>query len=242
MDAPNMSIKLLVDRKISKVLFAEAPKEFVDLLFSIFSLPLGTLFESDKMLGVGVNSLGKLKDSIQSFHGNYLQPGIKVDDIFNPKTASFNTNTFFFRNSDVDQSGTAPKVYTCPKASSDKQIGYGKLPCGSYATLHGNIAVCPTCYMYMSAPMTLVKPETNEEDKNKNIGYVKEVVTYMVMDDLVLKPMSTISSITLLNKCGVNDLSQLEEKVVSFRNEEGMKLLNASLKTDKVLTSIFFLS
>ncbi|KAJ0897251.1 hypothetical protein HanRHA438_Chr08g0343581 [Helianthus annuus] len=82
-----MSLKLLVDRKGSRVLFAEVPKEFVDFLFHIFSLPLGTLIEllgSKQMVGC----LGKLKDSITSFNGNYLLPGIKMDDIFNPKQLS----------------------------------------------------------------------------------------------------------------------------------------------------------
>lgn len=34
-------------------------------------------------------------------------------------------------------------------------------------------------------------------------GFVKDVVTFMVMDDLVVQPMSTISSITLLNKFNI---------------------------------------
>ncbi|KAJ0721943.1 hypothetical protein HanOQP8_Chr08g0281071 [Helianthus annuus] len=76
----------------------------------------------------------------------------------------------------------------------------------------------------MNDPMTVVMPknelETKEPVKKKNAGYVKEVVTYMVMDDLVVKPMSTISGITLINKFGVKDLSQLEEKNVSFGKDE----------------------
>ncbi|KAJ0897258.1 hypothetical protein HanRHA438_Chr08g0343651 [Helianthus annuus] len=92
--------------------------------------------------------------------------------------------------------------------------------------------------------MALVTPpkevaETKLADEIKKRGYVKEVVTYMVMDDLVVNPMSTISAITLINKFGVKDLSQLEEKTVSFGKDEGLKLLEASLKTNKVLTTVF---
>ncbi|KAK1415602.1 hypothetical protein QVD17_31385 [Tagetes erecta] len=135
MASQKMSLKLLVDKKAKRVVFAEVPKEFVDFLFHIFSLPLGTLIE-------------------------------------------------FMSKDEVE--------------------------------------------------------DTMELDKKKiNRGYVKEVVTYMVMDDLVVKPMSTISSITLINKFGVKDLSQLEEKTVSFGKDEGLKLLMASLKTDKVLTTVF---
>ncbi|KAM3307873.1 hypothetical protein P3S67_009617 [Capsicum chacoense] len=51
-------------------------------------------------------------------------------------------------------------------------------------------------------------------------GFVKDVVTYMVTDDLVVKPMSTISCIALLNKFNVKDVGVLEELVVSFGMEE----------------------
>ncbi|XVF83474.1 hypothetical protein PTKIN_Ptkin16aG0490100 [Pterospermum kingtungense] len=44
--------------------------------------------------------------------------------------------------------------------------------------------------------------------------YVKGVFTYMVFDDLVVTPMSTISAITLLNKFNVKDVGFLEEKVI----------------------------
>ncbi|KAJ0817796.1 hypothetical protein HanPI659440_Chr00c05g0715061 [Helianthus annuus] len=71
----------------------------------------------------------------------------------------------------------------------------------------------------MNIRMTVVTPdieetETEEEVEKPKGGYVKEVLTYMVMDYLVVKPMSTISSISLINKFGIKDLSQLEEKTV----------------------------
>ncbi|MBA0753572.1 hypothetical protein Gogos_021444, partial [Gossypium gossypioides] len=40
------------------------------------------------------------------------------------------------------------------------------------------------------------------------------VVTYTIMDDLTVTPMSTISSITMLNKFNVQQVDALEEKVV----------------------------
>lgn len=45
-------------------------------------------------------------------------------------------------------------------------------------------------------------------------GHVKGVVTYMVMDDLTVKPMSTISSISILNNMRVKDFGSLDEKNV----------------------------
>ncbi|KAK1270171.1 hypothetical protein QJS04_geneDACA022801 [Acorus gramineus] len=51
-------------------------------------------------------------------------------------------------------------------------------------------------------------------------GIVKEVVTYMVMDDLAVMPMSTISSITLLNKFNIKDVGSLQERVVELGMDE----------------------
>ncbi|KAD2805079.1 hypothetical protein R6Q59_029619 [Mikania micrantha] len=243
MASPKMSLKLLVDKKNPRVLFAEVPKEFVDFLFHVFSLPLGTLIEllgSNQMVG----SLGKLKNSIESFHATYLQPGIKKDDIFNPKTP-FNGKAFLlsYDSSSEDQSGTGKAVYRCSNAT--RNCSYCSNPtCRSNTTFYA-ISICPNCSGIMNVKMNVVMPkevlsiETKEADEKMKGGFVKEVVTYMVMDDLVVKPMSTISSITLINKFGVKDLSQLEEKTVSFGKDEGLKLLEASLKTNKVLTTIF---
>nr|GEX66230.1 hypothetical protein [Tanacetum cinerariifolium] len=238
-----MSLKLLVDKSGQKVLFAEANKDFVDFLFHIFSLPLGTLIEflgSKQMVGC----LGKLKDSIQSLNETYIQPGIHKDDIFNPKTP-YNGNTLLLANnaSCVDQANSLNSIYTCPNGNvcgpRFGSISY----CKNYATLHAG-AKCPGCSNSMSFEMTHVIPNMAEAEvveikKKLRGGYVKEVVTYMVMDDLVVKPMSTISSITFINSFGVKDLRQLEKKLVSFGKDEALKLLKASLSTDKVLTNLF---
>lgn len=48
------------------------------------------------------------------------------------------------------------------------------------------------------------------------IGLVKDLVTYMVMDDLVVQLMSTISAIALFHKLNVNEVGALEERVVDI--------------------------
>jgi hypothetical protein len=49
---------------------------------------------------------------------------------------------------------------------------------------------------------------------------VKGVITYMMMDDLDVKPMSIISAITLLSKFNVRDVGAVEEKVVDLGMDE----------------------
>ena len=47
-------------------------------------------------------------------------------------------------------------------------------------------------------------------------GFVRGVVTYTVMDNLTVMPMSAISSFTLLNAFAVTDLAALQEKTVQL--------------------------
>ena len=51
-------------------------------------------------------------------------------------------------------------------------------------------------------------------------GYVEEAVIYMVMDDLAVKPLSTDSIISLLDKFNVKEIGTLEEKVVDLGEDE----------------------
>lgn len=70
--------------------------------------------------------------------------------------------------------------------------------------------------------MIYVKSQENKEpDKIGKGGYVKDLLTFMVMDNLVVKPMSnSIFCITLLNSCDVKDLGALETVEVYIGKNE----------------------
>ncbi|KAJ1436387.1 hypothetical protein SESBI_04421 [Sesbania bispinosa] len=93
--------------------------------------------------------------------------------------------------------------------------------------------------MVMATEVRYVGKKVAEENISIKSGFVKEIVTFMVMDDLVVEPMSTISSITLLNKFNVKEVGTLQEKVVELGMPEGLMLLKAALQTKMALTSVF---
>ena len=72
MAQPNtrVSLKLFVDTKAEKVLFAEAGKDFVDFLFYLLYLPIGTVARLLKESMAG--SLGKLHQTIDNLSESYL--------------------------------------------------------------------------------------------------------------------------------------------------------------------------
>ncbi|ONI24174.1 hypothetical protein PRUPE_2G228400 [Prunus persica] len=220
----SVSLKLLIDTKGGKVLFAEADKDVVDFLFTLLSLPVGTvirLLSKDAMVG----TLGKLYESVENISYTYLQPNLIKDTLLKPKAAVAVSNILLLLTNNVDSN--AKQFYICANCNR------------RFSDVSGT--VCPSCRYAMSTQMTYVCPQASSTAAatSGEGGYVKGVVTYMIMDNLEVRPMSTISSISMLNQFNVKEVGALEEKVVFFGKDEGLKLLKASLETSTVLTNVF---
>ncbi|XP_051220366.1 uncharacterized protein [Lolium perenne] len=176
-----LSMKLLIDTKARRVLFAEASKDVVDFLFSLLALPVGTavkLLGKDSMVGC----VGNLYSSVEKLDGTYVQPGAAKGAV----TPAASANSTFF-------------------LSPDSSSGEATEAVGSVGRK----------------------------------GFVQGIVTYTVMDDLTVTPMSSISGITLLNAFAVEDLSALQEKTVQLDCNEGLEILKASLQSKTVLSDVF---
>ncbi|CAK9150543.1 unnamed protein product [Ilex paraguariensis] len=237
-----VSLKLLIDTKTNKVLFAEAGKDFVDFLFNLLSLPVGAvvrLLTKQSMVG----SLGNLYESFENLSETYFQPDQNKDSLLKPKICASQVPLLLPDVSFV----TNKKFYTCSnyqpgqEHSRSSRSDDSSRPCSYLSVADDPSAVCPKCNAYMTKEVSYVaRAEAEEVSAGEAAGgYVRGVVTYMVMDDLAVKPMSTISSITMLNKFNVKDVGALEERVVDFGMNEGVQLLKTSLQSETVLTTIF---
>ncbi|KVH88187.1 Protein of unknown function DUF674 [Cynara cardunculus var. scolymus] len=124
----------------------------------------------------------------------------------------------------------AKKFYDCSNSYYDKLHSY----------VADDLTVgCPSCHKLLNRRLSYVAGSSAEKLTAEDGGFVKGVVTYMIMDDLEVKPMSTISSITVLNNFNVKEIGGLEEKLVPFGVEEGLMLLKASFECKNVLTTVF---
>nr|XP_004307490.2 PREDICTED: uncharacterized protein LOC101305304 [Fragaria vesca subsp. vesca] len=221
----SVSLKLLVDTKNRRVLFAEASKEVVDFLFTLLSLPISTIIRLLTKNGM-VGCLGKLYESVEELNDAYLQPNLNKDSLLKPQSTVAGANILHLTYND----STAKKFYVCDY-------------CNRYISNRSGV-MCQNgnCICYnrsITTEVTYVAPPEAAGVASSEEGYVKGVATYMIMDNLEVKPMSTISSITVLNKFNIRDVGALEEKVVSLGMEEGLKLLKASLECNAVLTNVF---
>ncbi|XBI12417.1 hypothetical protein VPH35_139294 [Triticum aestivum] len=115
--------------------------------------------------------------------------------------------------------------------------------CRNYASVRG--LLCTNCHRSME---TLMQPLVDESEGGSDgggvpraagAGFVLGIVTYTMMHDLKVSPMSSISRITLLNTFGVTDIRSLQEKTVQLGYAEGLEILKASLQSKTVLADVF---
>ncbi|KAL9231415.1 hypothetical protein vseg_006647 [Gypsophila vaccaria] len=225
-------LKLLVDTTTNRVLFAEAGKDFVDFLFHIMSLPVATVVKLVTATDM-VGCLGMLYRSIESLNSDYFQPDSSQNSVLK-STTSVDVPLLSLTDAPTTD---AKDYYTCsaicrPYITNRYQ---------SYVTDDPS-AVCPSCHNNMSTQAIYVAPKASTDvatTSTTSKGFVKGVVTYMVMDNLEVKPMSTISGITLMNKFQVKDVGSLVEKEVQVTLNEGVAILKASMETQAVLTTVF---
>jgi hypothetical protein len=212
-------MKLLVEScpLRQRVVFAEAAKDTVDFLFSLLAMPAGTavkLLGKESMAGC----MGNLYGSAERLDDSYVDPGppgIKDDVLcatpLCPAAAGPNSCLLFRVPSPAP--APAPKsFYVCPYT-------YNHSNCGGYVTeVKG--ARCPSCGSQMSKDTQFVGSPPVPPAEPARRGFVKGAVTYTVTDDLVISPMSNVSSIALLNACAVRDLGALQERTVHIGYKE----------------------
>ncbi|XP_073290660.1 uncharacterized protein [Primulina huaijiensis] len=222
MACSTVSMKLLIDSESKRVLFAEASKETVDFLFYILSLPVATVIRLLRKQGMA-GSLENLYASVENLNESYIQPSQTKETLLKPSLPVGISSVPLLR---MNNTTTGRNYYTC------NQCRYN-----STRVSDDPSAICPACSRKMEMVVPYVAPPGKE--KSTEGGFVKGVVTYMIMDNLVVNPMSTISSITLLNKFNIKNVLNLLEMEVTLGMEEAVKLLKASLQSEKVLTDVF---
>ena len=155
-----------------------------------------------------VGSFHNISESIENLSSAYLKPNVKKENILNPKEYIYDSTTGSVPHLLPHiESYTSTKFYQCSNnynINSSKYVAYGFN------------SICPSCQLVMSSELSFEGlPSTTNMESSSEGGYVKGLVSYMVMDDLEVKPMSIISStITLLNSFNVKEIGVLDVKVV----------------------------
>jgi len=205
----HVSLKLLLNEKGNKALFAEAGKDFVDILCSFLTFPLGTiarLVEKESGIGpVTVGCLNSLYHSVSDLGEEYmwsettkqilLQPSNFAEDYCNTLKLNIDdtqpTKYFACTNSNV--------CYYRDMTSSTYKDKY-KCRCGHSFTL----------------PVFL---------KHFRQGFVNGVTTFVITDDLTIKPNCIdYTSFSLFQEFGIKNPSSVKEVVLNVTKEKVLYL------------------
>ncbi|XP_059430820.1 uncharacterized protein LOC132164340 [Corylus avellana] len=224
-----ISLKLLVDSNSRKVVFAEAGKEFVDFLFGLIQMPIGSimgLLWNHGMAGPG--SLSRVYESIQNLDPTCLHQ--TKEELLMPEPA-FPSNThpppLLLNFVPPKQPTTSVENHFISRSPSNALI----------QTVIYDLDSDPDSDS--DSPFSLSRNKSVVEHEQRETGYVRGVVTFMVKDDLTVTPMSTISCITLLNAFNIKDVGLLQEKMVNVDIQKGLELVKASFGSTTVLTDVF---
>ncbi|KAL2323900.1 hypothetical protein Fmac_022958 [Flemingia macrophylla] len=118
-----LTMKILIDSKNNRVLFAEASKEVIDFFFSLLRLPVSTVITLLNKKGM-VGSLGNLYQSVETMSDTYLQPDLHKDVLL--KSRAPEISALLTSNDDEGAiDNIKPAFYTC----ATRTCGYHYVTC-----------------------------------------------------------------------------------------------------------------
>ncbi|KAF8394964.1 hypothetical protein HHK36_018903 [Tetracentron sinense] len=219
-------VKLMVSKSSNKVLYAEAGEDFVDLVLSFLTLPLGSIVE---LFGgkSPMQSLNNLYKSVEELSvDNYMKSDECKNLLLHPKL---------------------PSYFGC-----ENQL----LPIQEVINLYYYTFYCQSCYPICETstsendapslcrhntkrlPLEVINPKLLTGDFVDGGGFLKGPEIFMVTDDLIVTPFSPISAISLLDSLKV-PISDVEERVVTVSKKKALTLLRVSLASKSALTNTF---
>ncbi|QCE15152.1 hypothetical protein DEO72_LG11g2161 [Vigna unguiculata] len=215
-------LKLVVNKETNKVLFAEARKDFVDVLFSFLTLPLGTiarLVGNESNIGpVKIGSLNSLYHSVAALDDNCLTAQAYKERLLRP----WNMAEDFCNTLKLNIDDTPLKQYfVCNNFCAHTCSAI--MRCTSNSVCSCGRAVNQTVFLKSSAN-----------------GFVNDDAIFVITDDLIVMPNSMdYLSFALVLKLGIKFPSSLKEITVNVTTKKVVDLLKCSMLSKSCLTDLF---
>ncbi|KAJ9552348.1 hypothetical protein OSB04_016393 [Centaurea solstitialis] len=199
---PKICLKLIFDKVKGIVLYAVAEEDFVNMLCTFLTFPLGYIFNQFPLLSFE-GCMGNLHKSIEGTDINMFFHEERKEMLVNPKLTP----------------GLAYPI---------NLIGIEEATIPSQSSTFSPL---------LDAMILWSKP-INCENQKVFGGFIKGPATFLVMDNLEVKPLSPISVKLLVDRLMV-PLSDIGEQEVILDEKKAMRLLAASLASNHALTSTF---
>ncbi|RHN46347.1 hypothetical protein MtrunA17_Chr7g0241271 [Medicago truncatula] len=217
----NVTLRVLVDKARKKVVYAEAEKDFVDVLLSFLTLPLGTIArlvsKESNIEAVKFNSISSLYQSVSDLKEEYLWNKACKEMLIKPG----NSMEAYCHQLKLNIDETEPLQYLC-------EYPFCRLVRNSWSIFYKQKCKCGM--LFNSGPV-VIDDMTCVPD-----GFVKETASFIIRDDLYVMPNHLRTSVCLLKKHGINDLANTEKKTLLITKKEVVDLLKLSLLSKTPIT------
>ncbi|KAA8536580.1 hypothetical protein F0562_029058 [Nyssa sinensis] len=207
----SMSLNVLVEKVKNRVVFAEPNRDFVDVLFSFVTMPIGTIIRltREQLLEGEMGCLNNLYASVENLDEEHVQSMKCKDMLLRPLSAA----EIYCRNLKLNLvDGNTNEYYAC----SAGVCGF----VSPYQTAHCR------CGRPLDREVKLLNPISIPQDGGV---FVKPNARFMISDDFQVMPMSTVTALTLLSKLGAVNRSTMEKRTINIGRNEVLKLLKCSL-------------
>ncbi|KAM3369991.1 hypothetical protein ACQJBY_017700 [Aegilops geniculata] len=211
-----VAVKLFIDKEKKRVLFAESEQDFVDVLFSFLTLPLGTIVRRlGKQSQIGC--LDELYESVENLGEDHFETKPCKTMLLSPRNAAaVHLGRLKVELDDIDQT----QFYACKRHmgyfSSVPDVG------------------CPFC-----GTMDITIREYSEKDTLDEI-FVQSRTKFIITDDLQVAPSSTALMFSLMDKLGLQEQANIEEVVLQLNSNKMISLLARALLSKQPLTGLYF--
>ncbi|MED6167333.1 hypothetical protein PIB30_001756 [Stylosanthes scabra] len=219
-----MDIKIVQSKSQNKILFAESKEDFVDFMFSLLAIPLGSIV---KLLN-GSSSIGcvdNLYKSVETLDSTWCTESRSV--LLNPGIVP----QFGCLNQPLNIPDVEPTYYY-GKGTYEKDNYYGR----KEVTRSGGVISKSNHDIVSVKRLTALDPRSPDRSKEGATGFVKRPTLYAVGDDLRVRPLSGDSCLYYLKNLNL-PLDDLEVKAISVSEAEALSLLGASLTSKQTLTT-----
>jgi len=236
-----MTITLMVTKKGRKIMYAEAGKDFVDLLFSFLMIPTGAIAKQ-ALVSKGTKEedqtktccIKNLYDSVQNLSPSLLKADKEI--LLDPKffSVTYTNDILRIQSPPRPQPAAPPRYFMCSNFASR----YHSHP-HSISTECGTVT-CSSCGSLVNRELKFVdKPPEPAKDPVPT-GYVKKSANFVITDDLSVIPVnSTAAIVQLWNKLDVKEPTELEERNVTVGPNEVIGLLRAAMVSTTALNDVF---
>ncbi|KAL8031338.1 hypothetical protein ABFX02_13G017700 [Erythranthe guttata] len=224
------TLKVMINKQKTKVLFAEIDSDFADVLISFLTMPLGTVirvlrnhYGEDEETRVNIGSLTTLYDGLSNLDIDHFETEAAKKLLLNPR-GSFEAERLRLKI-DMIRRPAAISYFSCQEWNCEYRRSKQSMANYFMATCRcGKSLIRKVCLL--------------EESEVAGEVFATKKTTFVISDDLRMVPSVAGSVMRTLANLGITDTRGAELRTVTFGFNEIMDLLKGSLLSRSPLSDI----